>query len=181
MRTLYESILDNDFDAKEPPKIKITGGVDKFVNMIYDFLDKGKDVGNGECHKQIDKYVLPTIKNILDFHAKPSNKKRPTKKWALMAYKNDICRNRDKSQGGWMAPEEILIYSLGSDGNIREYAFMANGNLVDKTILKVKNSWIVPNYLFRYRYNIFQIPIDICNLIDWCLESRGIHPFAVKS
>lgn len=180
MRTLYESILDNDFDAKELPKIKIVGGVDKLTDIIYDFCDKGHDVGEG-CHKRLDAYVLPALKNIFDFHAKLSNKKKPTKKWAIMAYKHDICRARNRGQGGWMAPEELFIFSLGPDGSIREYSFTAYGNLVDRTILKVKNSWIVPNYIFRYRYQIFQIPIDICNLIDWCLESRGIYPFAVKS
>lgn len=171
MRTLYESILDTDFDIKEPPNVNFAG-CDKLVDIMYDFLDKGTvDAGRWK----LKKYVLRTMKNLFDENSKLTSKRKPTKKWALMFYENGTGNPRDPHAGGSLAAEVIYIFKLKQDGSFRRYVIAAHGNLVDETELKITDDEIIPNYVLRWRsMQSYQIPDDMCKIMDWCLESKGM-------
>lgn len=171
MRTLKESILNNDFDIKEPPKVKFDGS-DELIDIMYDFLDKGtEDAGRWK----LKKYVLRRMKNIFDENSKFTSKRKPTKKWALVFYTDNAGEPRNPERGGSLATEEIYIFKLNQDGSFRRYVIAAHGDLVDETELRITDANFIPNYVLRWHsIRSYQIPNDICELMDWCLESRGV-------
>lgn len=172
MRTLKESILDPDLDAVGPPNVNFDGA-DKLVDIMYDFLDNGE--GSYPNHKKLKKYMLRAMKNIFDKNAKFTSKRKPTKKWALMFYTDNAGEPRNPERGGSLATEEIYIFKLNQDGSFRRYVIAAHGDLVDETELRITDANFIPNYVLRWHsIRSYQIPDDICELMDWCLGNRGM-------
>lgn len=169
--SIAESILDPDLDVVGPPNINFAGS-DKLVDIMHDFLDKGaEDAGRWK----LKKYVLRTMKNIFDENSKFTSKRKPTKKWALVFYTDNAGEPRNPGRGGSLATEEIYVFKLNQDGSFRRYVIAAHGDLVDETELRVMDINFIPNYVLRWHsIRSYQIPNDICELMDWCLGNRGM-------
>ena len=175
MKKLYESILDTDFDVSIPGEN--LPGSNKLMSILMKLAD-GKDVSTSdEVKKMAKKYMLKDLKNVLDNLAKKPVKQNPTKKWAIVCYKDDICTPRTADMEPWQRNkfEDIHIYKLddryGATGVV-EYMFRCWGNLAAETDFYIRHSNTPnPTIIQRIREDgKYCVPAEVCGMIDYIIK-----------
>ena len=165
MKTLYESILDTGFDVSIPGEN--LPGADKFISILSQF-EFWKNWGGFNMHRATRKYLLRDIKNILDDLAKDQKKIKPTKKWAVVSYSNQIFK---QSSTNYLAsPDRIIICRINKNGMFKSYDFKTGSYLGNYTVLS-----IAPMSELEYDQVInrkYVIPSEICDLIDYVINNK---------
>lgn len=177
MKTLYESLLDTDFDYNVPGEN--VPGSSQFMAIIQALVHGKKTSTTYYDHCfSTNKYLLKKLKNLLDKVAKKPVKDKPSKKWAVVCFDNKkVGKKRTSDMEKWDRErrEDIHIYKLKDDNKytpiLTEYNFFAFGNLIEETDMTVRNvgyhsiGWRDP-----YKQRKYCIPAELCDLIDYIIQ-----------
>ena len=165
MKTLYESILDTDFSVSIPGEN--LPGADRIFKILNPFV---KTDNSGQTYKT-NKYILKDLKNTLDNLAKRPPKDKPTKKWVVVCYNDNVGIQKTENNKDFYRSkkEELRIYRLNNDGSIQKYRFLTfNKEVIFMAILILPSS----SYNEIKTDKRYCVPPEICDLIDYVINNK---------